>query len=143
MDGLTIGEVAKRTRVHVETLRYYERRGLLVKPLRSKSNYRLYDGDTVRRVRFIKSTQGLGFSLKEIQELLSLQAAPEAHCADIRTRTATKITDIDAKIDLLTAMKHALSKLVEGCSRDGPLTDCPILAALENQEDKHERDKTD
>jgi MerR family transcriptional regulator, copper efflux regulator len=132
VDGLTIGEVAKRARVHVETLRYYERRGLLIKPLRSESNYRLYADDTVRRVRFIKATQALGFSLKEIQELLSLRAAPQARCVDIRMRAETKITDIDAKVDLLIAMKHALSKLVEECSTDGPLTDCPILAALEN-----------
>jgi MerR family copper efflux transcriptional regulator len=136
VDGLTIGEVAKRARVHVETLRYYERRGLLIEPLRSESNYRLYADDTVRRVRFIKAAQALGFSLKEIQELLVLQAAPQASCADIRTRAETKITDLDAKIDLLIAMKHALSKLIEECLTDGPLTDCPILAALENQEDK-------
>jgi MerR family transcriptional regulator, copper efflux regulator len=134
VNGLTIGEVAKRARVHVETLRYYERRGLLVKPLRSESNYRLYSEDTVRRVRFIKAAQALGFSLKEIQELLALQAAPQASCADIRTYTETKISDIDAKIDLLIAMKHALSKLAEECSTDGPLTDCPILMALANQE---------
>jgi MerR family transcriptional regulator, copper efflux regulator len=136
VDGLTIGEVAKQARVHVETLRYYERRGLLVKPLRSKSNYRQYADDTVRRVRFIKAAQALGFSLKEIQELLSLQAAPQATCADIRTRAETKITAIDAKIDLLIAVKHALSKLVEECSTDGPLRGCPILVARENQEDK-------
>jgi MerR family transcriptional regulator, copper efflux regulator len=136
VDGMTVGEVAKRARVHIETLRYYERRGLLVKPLRSKSNYRQYADDTVWRVRFIKAAQALGFSLKEIQELLSLQAAPEARCAEIRTRAENKITDIDAKIDLLITMKYALSKLVEECSTDGPLTDCPILAALENQEDK-------
>ena len=135
MNGLTIGDVAKRARVHVETLRYYERQGLLVKPLRSKSNYRQYTDDIVRRVRFIKAAQALGFSLKEINELLSLRAAPQASCTDIRTRTETKITDIDAKIDWLIAMKHALSRLVEECSTNGPLTDCPILAALENQED--------
>jgi MerR family mercuric resistance operon transcriptional regulator len=69
-------EVAKQARVHVETLRYYERRGLLVKPPCSVSHYRLSADDTVRRVRFIKAAQGLGFSLKEIKELLSLQAAP-------------------------------------------------------------------
>ena len=90
----------------------------------------------MRRVRFIKAAQALGFSLKEIQELLALQAAPQASCADIRTHTETKISDIDAKIDLLIAMKHALSNLVEECSTDGPLTDCPILTALENQEDQ-------
>jgi MerR family transcriptional regulator, copper efflux regulator len=136
MDGLTIGEVAKQARVHVETLRYYERRGLLIKPLRSTSNYRQYANDTVRQVRFIKAAQALGFSLKEIQELLSLQAAPEASCAEIRMRAESKMADIDAKIDLLSAMKHALSKLVEECSTDGPLTDCPILSALEKQEGK-------
>jgi hypothetical protein len=76
VNGLTIGEVARRARVHVETLRYYERRGLLVKPLRSQSNYRLYADDALRRVRFVKAAQALGFSLKEIKELLSLQAAP-------------------------------------------------------------------
>jgi len=80
VNGLTIGEVARRARVHVETLRYYERRGLLVKPLRSESNYRLYADDAVRRVRFVKAAQALGFSLKEIKELLSLQAAPQASC---------------------------------------------------------------
>jgi len=134
MNGLTIGEVAKRAQVHIETLRYYERRGLLASPLRSKSNYRQYTDDIVRRVRFIKAAQALGFSLKEIKELLSLRAAPQASCTDIRTRTETKITDIDAKIDWLIAMKQALSRLVEECSTNGPLTDCAILAALKNQE---------
>jgi MerR family transcriptional regulator, copper efflux regulator len=136
MDGLTIGEVAAQAQVHIEMLRYYERWGLLVKPLRSLSNYRLYADDTVQRVRSIKAAQALGFSLKEIKELLSLKAAAQASCADIRMRAGTKITDIDEKINLLVAMKQTLSKLVEECSTDGPLTDCPILEALENEEDK-------
>jgi MerR family transcriptional regulator, copper efflux regulator len=136
MDGLTIGEVAAQAQVHIEMLRYYERWGLLVKPLRSLSNYRLYADDTVQRVRSIKAAQALGFSLKEIKELLSLKAAAQASCANIRMRAGTKITDIDEKINLLVAMKQTLSKLVEECSTDGPLTDCPILEALENAEDK-------
>lgn len=135
MDGLTIGDVAKEAKVHIETLRYYERLGLLASPAQSTSNYRLYAEDTVRRVRFIKAAQALGFSLKEIKELLSLRAAPQASCVDIRRRAEAKITDIDAKTTLLIAMNHALSKLVEECSTEGPLTDCPILAPLENQED--------
>jgi MerR family transcriptional regulator, copper efflux regulator len=135
MDGLTIGEVAKEAKVHIETLRYYERRGLLASPARSTSNYRLYAEDTVRRVRFIKGAQELGFSLKEIKELLSLQAAPQASCADICRCAEAKITAIDEKIALMIAIKHALSRLVEECSTDGPLTDCPILAALKPQED--------
>src|SRR2546429_2729002 len=76
MNGLTIGEVAERAKVHIETLRYYEQRGLIASPPRSTSNYRLYPEDTVRRVRFIKHAQELGFSLREIKELLSLRAEP-------------------------------------------------------------------
>jgi MerR family transcriptional regulator, copper efflux regulator len=132
MDGLTIGDVAKEAKVNIETLRYYERRGLLVKPLRSTSNYRLYAEDTVRRVRFIKGAQELGFSLKEILELLSLRAEPHTRCEDIRERAAAKITDIEAKIRSLRAMKQALTKLVAECAGDGPITECPILESFDS-----------
>src|SRR2546422_10160215 len=101
MDNLTIGDVAKQADVHSETLRYYERRGLVARPPRSVSNYRLYPEDTVRRVRFIKHAQDLGFSLKEIKELLSLRAAPKARCADVRVRALTKINDIEERIRAL------------------------------------------
>ena len=84
MDGLTIGDVAKRAGVHIETLRYYERRELVVRPPRSVSNYRLYPEDTTARVRFIKRAQGLGFSLKEIRELLALRASPGVRAANVR-----------------------------------------------------------
>ena len=134
MDGLTIGEVAERAKVHIETLRYYERRGLVASPPRSIANYRLYPEDAVRRVRFIKRAQELGFSLKEIKELLSLRAAPEAGCAEVRAHTEAKIKDIDEKIGSLTAMKSVLTKLVAECSGEGPLTDCPILDTLETKE---------
>src|SRR5262245_51771528 len=116
MNGLTIGEVAAQARVHVETLRYYERRGLIEKPPRSASNYRLYPEEAVRRVRFIKRAQELGFSLKDIKELFSLRAAPEAECGDIRVHAEAKIKDIDEKLGSLMAMKRALSKLVAECS---------------------------
>jgi MerR family transcriptional regulator, copper efflux regulator len=128
MSGLTIGEVAEQANVHIETLRYYERRGLVAKPPRSASNYRRYPEDAVRRVRFIKRAQELGFSLNDIKELLSLRADPEAGCAEV------KMKDIDAKISALTAMKYALSTLVTECSGEGPLSDCPILESLETQE---------
>jgi MerR family transcriptional regulator, copper efflux regulator len=136
MDGLTIGEVAKQAGVHIETLRYYERQGLVARPPRSTSNYRLYVEDTVRRVRFIKSAQALGFSLKEIMELLSLRAAPKTRCGEIRERAEAKITDIEEKIASLQAMKTALSKLVAECSGDGPITDCPILEAFDSQKSR-------
>src|SRR5438067_1978791 len=98
MERFTIGEVAQQAHVRIETLRYYERTGLVSPPPRSESNYRLYPQETVRRVRFIKRAQELGFSLKEITELLGLQATPETSCADIRTRALDKITAVDDKI---------------------------------------------
>jgi MerR family transcriptional regulator, copper efflux regulator len=134
MNGLTIGEVAEQAGVHHETLRYYERRGLVEKPPRSASNYRLYPEDSVRRVCFIKRAQELGFSLNDIKELLSVRAAPEAGCAEVRARAEAKIRDIEDKIGTLTAMKHALSTLVTECSGEGPLSDCPILESLETEE---------
>jgi MerR family transcriptional regulator, copper efflux regulator len=134
MDGLTIGEVAERAKVHIETLRYYERRGLIASPPRSVSNYRLYSEGAVQRVRFIKRAQELSFSLKEIKELLSLRAVPEAGCAEVRAHAESKIRDIDEKIGSLKAMKNTLSKLVAECSGEGSLTDCPILESLETKE---------
>jgi MerR family copper efflux transcriptional regulator len=134
MNGLTIGELAERAQVHVETLRYYERRGLVERPPRSASNYRLYPEDAVKRVRFIKRAQALGFSLRDIKELLSLRAASAAECGEIRAHAEAKIKDIDEKIGALMAMKSALSTLVTECSGEGPLTECPILESLETQE---------
>jgi MerR family transcriptional regulator, copper efflux regulator len=135
MNGQTIGAVAKQANVHVETLRYYERRGLVRRPLRSMANYRLYSPETVQRVRFIKYAQSLGFSLHEIKELLALRAAPRARCADVRVRAEAKLAAIEAKIRALHAMKKALAKLVTECAGHGPITDCPILEALETEEE--------
>lgn len=134
MDGLTIGDVAKLADVHIETLRYYERRGLVARPPRSMANYRLYSEDAVRRVRFIKHAQELGFSLKEIQELLSLRAAPRTRCAAVRQRAQAKINDIEEKIRALHAMKKALAKLVAECVGRAPITACPILESLDAEE---------
>jgi MerR family copper efflux transcriptional regulator len=133
MDGLSIGDVAKQAKVHIETLRYYERRGLLASPPRTMSNYRLYSEETVRRVRFIKGAQELGFSLKEILELLSLRAEPKTSCEDIRECAEAKIKDIEEKIRSLQAMKQALAKLVTECSGSGPVTECPILESFDSR----------
>ena len=131
MDRVTIGEVAKQAQVRIETLRYYERIGLVAPPPRNGSNYRLYPLETVRRIRCIKRAQELGFSLKEITDLLALQATPETSCADIRTRALSKITAIDDKILALYAMKQALRQLVVVCPGQGEIFDCPILASLD------------
>jgi MerR family transcriptional regulator, copper efflux regulator len=137
MERLTIGEVAKQAQVRIETLRYYERTGLVTSPPRSDSNYRLYPQETVWRVQFIKRAQELGFSLKEIMELLALRATPETPCADIRNRALDKITAIEEKIQTLNAMKRALAKLVDECSGQGEITDCPILAVLDTKGKVH------
>ena len=134
MDGLTIGDVAKQANVRVETLRYYERQGLVARPRRSVSNYRLYPEDTVRRVQFIKRAQHLGFSLKEIRELLALRTEPTARGADVRERALAKIHDIEDKMRTLQAMKNVLLQLVAACAGDNPITDCPILASLDAEE---------
>ena len=131
MDRLTIGEVAKQAQVPIETLRYYERLELVAPPPRNGANYRLYPSETVRRVQFIKRAQQLGFSLKEISELLALRATPETPCADIRTHALAKIDTIEAKIRALHAMKRALTQLVAECPGEGGVTDCPILASLD------------
>ena len=134
MHGLTIGEVAKRAAVHIETLRYYEREGLVARPPRSRSNYRLYPAETVQRVQFIKRAQQLGFSLKEIQDLLALRAEPQARCAEVRERALAKIHQIEYKVHTLQAMHTALTKLVAACAGQEHIADCPILESLDAEE---------
>jgi MerR family mercuric resistance operon transcriptional regulator len=133
MDRFTIGELARQANVHVETLRYYERRGLIPRPLRTVANYRVYSSENLRRVKFIKQAQGLGFSLKEIKKLLALRATPRARCADVRRYAAHKIEDIDGKIRSLARMRKTLEKLIAECSGDGPATQSSILESLDSQ----------
>jgi MerR family mercuric resistance operon transcriptional regulator len=133
MDGFTIGELARQVSVHVETLRYYERRGLIPKPHRTVSNYRVYSSENLRRVKFIKQAQGLGFSLNEIKKLLALRATPRARCADVRRYATHKIEDIDARIRSLARMRKTLEKLLDECSGNRPATQCPILESLDSQ----------
>ncbi len=132
MEGLTIGNVAKLAEVHIETLRYYERKGVVPRPPRTISNYRRFPEDTVRRVRFVKHAQELGFSLKEIKELLALRGTRGAGCRNVQQRAATKIKEIEEKIRSLQAIRKALHKLVEQCKGKGPLTECPILESLDS-----------
>ncbi len=133
MTGLKVGEVAKQAGVNLQTIHYYERRGLLPRPPRTESNYRAYPAEAVLRVRFVKRAQELGFTLKEIKELLSLRAAPRTRCADVRERAETKVRDIDDKVRTLQAMRRALTKLIGECSGSGPVSQCPILEALDSE----------
>lgn len=131
MNGLKVGDIARQADVNLQTIHYYERRGLLPKPPRTSSNYRLYPAEAVRRVRFIKRAQDLGFTLDEIKQLLSLKAAPQTRCADVRERAEAKVQNIDGKVRTLLAMRQALLKLIGECSGRGPRTECPILEALD------------
>jgi MerR family mercuric resistance operon transcriptional regulator len=131
MEYFTIGKLAKKAQVNTETIRYYERRGLISRPPRPLSGYRQYPDETFKRIDFIKRAKELGFSLKEIGDLLSLRVDPTTSCSDIKIRTETKIEAIEEKIKTLKKMKNALVDVSRGCSGRGPISECPILEALE------------
>jgi MerR family copper efflux transcriptional regulator len=126
-----IGEAAEQAGVNVQTLRYYERRGLLPRAARRASGYREFPDEAVRIVRFIKRAQDLGFSLDEVEELLRLRRQPGRNRTRIRSVATGKIRQIDQKIAELDRMKRALQTLVHSC-RDGGALDCPIIEALDN-----------
>jgi Hg(II)-responsive transcriptional regulator len=127
------GEFAKRAGVNVETLRFYERRGLLPMPPRQASGYREYPPGDVRRIRFIKRAQELGFSLGEIRDLLSLRVQRGTTAAEVRSRAEAKLGDIRRKIADLRAIERALKKLTDACPGQGPLGECPILQHLDGR----------
>jgi len=133
MTYLTIGKVARLAEVGVETIRFYERQGLLDKPPRSAAGYRQYSEETVARLRFIKRAKSLGFSLREIRELLALRIDPQSTCDDVRRAAEAKIRDIEEKIRALRRMKEVLTKLAAECPGQAPVSQCPILDALEEK----------
>jgi MerR family copper efflux transcriptional regulator len=133
--NLTIGKIARQAALGIETVRFYEKQGLLLEPQRSSSNYRLYPEEEVARLRFIKRAKELGFSLREVRELLQLHDDPQATKGEVRERTEAKIADIRKKIADLSRMLAALETLVAACDGHGPVMECPILQALEGPED--------
>ena len=131
--SLRIGTLAKEAGVGIETVRFYERRGLLPKPPRTARGYRIYPTEAVRRLRFIKRAQETGFSLKEIGVLLMLRLSPRGTSAQVRRRTYAKIEDIVAKIRTLKSMKRTLQNLTKACPGYGPASECPILETLDGE----------
>lgn len=125
---LTIGTLAKRGGVNVETIRYYQRRGLLQEPTKPQSGFRQYTSDTVKRVRFIKRAQALGFTLEEITSLLALDERKA--CLETRGIAAHKLELIKEKIADLSKMKKALSRLVCACDNSSVGAPCPIIHLL-------------
>jgi len=130
---LRIGKVAAAAAVSADTLRYYEREGLLAPEGKSQAGYRLYSQDSIRRVHFIKQAQRCGFTLSEIRALLDLTRRDSACCSDVRSLAIEKKLQLEAKIDALRTMSRALDEVVAMCvDDDQPLESCPILSALEN-----------
>lgn len=131
MTALTISRLARAASVNVETIRYYERRGLLPEPPRRSSGYRQYPPDSVARLHFIKRAQDLGFSLKEIAELLELRVNAETVCSEIMQCAETKVAEIEQKLATLERMRQILTDLLAHCHIQEPTGECPILLALD------------
>lgn len=137
---MRISEVAVTAGCNIQTLRYYERRGLLKAPRRTPSGYRDYSSETVRLIRFIKRAQDLGFTLHEVEELLKLRGAANKRRGAVRRVAEAKLRDIEIKVARLQAMHRALGGLVECCVSERASLSCPILDALNEPEDEPARD---
>jgi DNA-binding transcriptional MerR regulator len=138
MGPLRSKQLAEQSGVNLQTIRYYQEIGLLPEPPRSAAGYRRFPPDAVRRIRFVKRAQELGFALADVKELLALRVQKGASCADVRRHANSKIADIEAKIRDLRWMKNALERLAASCSGAGPVGGCPILDYLDEKE--HARD---
>lgn len=128
--ALKVGKVAQLAHVNIETIRYYERQGLIPPPPRRESGYRNYPKETVDIVNFIKRAQEVGFSLKEIANLISLRTGSDTTCGDIKRLSESKILEIEGKIQSLNRMKDELVKLVSECQENRQVHECPVLLAF-------------
>lgn len=135
MSALTIGKLAAAADVGIETIRFYERQGLLSPAARHPSGYRQYGEDAVARLRFIRRGKELGFTLGEVREVLELRLGADATAPDVKRRTERKLAQIDEKIETLQHMRTALYKLAHDCHGSGPVGECPILMAMEGRID--------
>jgi MerR family copper efflux transcriptional regulator len=134
MEILSIGEVAQRAGIGVETVRFYEREGLLEEPPRRASGYRQYSEQVVTRLHFIKRAKLLGFSLKEITEMLRLRVDARTSCDEVKQRTEAKLAEVERKTVELHRMRQALLQVASQCIGPGPTSRCPMLDALNQQE---------
>jgi Hg(II)-responsive transcriptional regulator len=144
MESLTIGKIARRAEVGIETIRFYEREGLIAKPPRRESGYRQYPKETVLRLLFIKHAKKLGFTLREVKELLELRidSSLPSVCDEVRKLAEEKIADIRDKIGTLQRMETVLVQLTDHCRRRVATSNCPILDVLQ-EEEHHGKRKTE
>lgn len=129
MPGLTIGELARRTGTKVETIRYYERIGLLPAPARTAGNYRAYDAGHLGRLSFIRRARDLGFPIEQVRDLLGLADQRERPCAAVDAIARQHLAEVDRKIADLTALRDELADDLAQC-RQGTVADCRIIEAL-------------
>lgn len=134
---LTIGKLAKEVGVNIQTVRYYERRRLLNPAARRPSGYRLFGDEALRRLRFIKNAQALGFTLREIAELLNLRVSSIARCGDVKRKAQAKFAIVEDKVRDLKALARALRSLIETCQAGQPTDRCPILKSMEEERRLH------
>ena len=127
---MTIGQLAELAGVPTPTVRYYERRGLLAPPRRTRGGYRDYVGDAARRVRFIRRAQDLGFTLEEVEELLLLRVSDSSTCEQVAMKAQAKASEIQAKLDELSRLQTVLLHLADACASRTLTNDCPVLAML-------------
>jgi MerR family copper efflux transcriptional regulator len=130
MSTLTIGKVARQAEVPINTIRFYEREGLIPPPARRPSGYRDYPADTVKRLRFIRRAKDLGFTLGEITELLQLTERSQHDMAGMKRAAEAKLALVEAKLAELQRMREALNTMVTACPGHGEMADCPIVNAL-------------
>ena len=134
MKAMTIGKAAKQAGVGVETIRFYERRGLIPQPPKpATGGFRDYPAATLSQIHFIREAQDLGFSLEEISDLMSLRADPKANCAQVQRRAEAKLAEVEEKIERLKGMGQALERLIEACPGKGALGACSIIETLESK----------
>jgi len=127
---MKIGELAQKAQVNIDTVRYYERQGLLPEPRRLRSGYRQYEVGDVSRLRFVRRAKALGFTLQEIRDLLELSSHREKDMAGMKSAATEKLADVEAKLAELTRIRDGLEMLVASCPGHGALDQCPILDAL-------------
>jgi MerR family mercuric resistance operon transcriptional regulator len=130
---VAIGALSKRTSCNIETIRYYEKAGLLLVPARSPGGYRLYGNEHLKRLTFIRRARALGFSIDEVRKLLRLADERKRPCAEVRVVAAAHLEDVQAKIADLRAMERVLNETVAQCA-DGKRSDCPLIEALYRQD---------
>lgn len=129
LENLTIGAFAKAAGVNVETIRFYQRKGLLLEPDRPYGSIRRYGGADVARVKFVKSAQRLGFSLDEIAELLKLEDG--THCCEAAELATQRLVDVRARLADLTRMEQALSQVLSACLANESHVSCPLISSLQ------------